>query len=262
MNIPSLPQGTRLTLLNSATLLLIIILVVVVSIFSFAQKSNEYLQYGNKLTARVVKKEFPIITQTNGTVESTAVNVGDRVTKGQSLFQLSNPLLDRQIELLKSYSKDNNSAQLQLVELQLEKTAQTSYSPINGTVESFPDEGESVNKADKVGYILSDNNVKIVLAVNENDYRRLQVNIGTLKVLKRSTGATYSIKYDGLQHTNVASSSSVDPNQTLNATLSFSNTADAGKFLHEEEVDVVLFTTSSTIPQPIEWLLGKIGLKR
>lgn len=211
---------------------MIVILISGVMLLSFSVKSLRYAQTNGVIELQVQKKIFTVYAQTNGTLMSSSVYVGQHIKKGDLVGLLTNQTLDKQISFLQSID-DNTSASIQLEQLQVEKAAQTLYSPTDGVVAEIASEGESINNVQKVATIYSDKAVQLIGNFSYANYTHFQENTSNLSALDNRNHQTYELEYGGtLQDVGV------DDNKQNYVSLffTFKNPNDAVNILQNERL--------------------------
>src|SRR5579859_723995 len=100
-------------ILNTIFLLFIVCIAIVIATLALTKKVNEYKQQNNNgITATVVKQEVPVLSFSKGIVKKIYVKVGQQVKKDDLLVEVDNPVLQGEVNVLKTFA-DNVSAQTQ-----------------------------------------------------------------------------------------------------------------------------------------------------
>lgn len=186
-------------ILNTVFFSAIVVITLVITTISLTKKINDSrknLETG--IQGVVTKKEIPILSMSKGVVTKSYFKAGQEVKKNDLLVEIDNPLLRGKIEALKQYP-DNISAQTEAKVAQEELKGMKIYSPVNGVVTDINiAEGSPVDTLIKVMTIYSNDNIRLLADLSDEQYQTLQ-QMGEISAYSQRLNQNFTIKPDLLR---------------------------------------------------------------
>lgn len=241
---------------NSLFIIVIIIIVVAITSISYTQKIDQYLQqYQKGINAVVIKNKVPILALSKGIVSKVYVSEGDRVRAGQLLLEITNPLLQQQVQTLSKY-KNNTSAQTQASLAKAELQYNKVYAPSDGVVSDINvTTNTPVDEYSNLMTIYQDTNTKLLTYLSVNQYITAQ-KMNKIDVFDPRLNQDFYFTIAGLKTDQESPNQQNQPTNKIALYLKPSNPKDALSLLNGETMQIEFNSTPNTVSKPVDYLVN------
>lgn len=239
-------SNLSLNLLFFGVIILITFVITTISLTKKINESRKNLERGLKGT--VIKQEVPILSLSQGIVIKSYFRVGQDVKKNDLLVEIDNPLLRGKIEALEKYP-DNVSAQTEAKVAKEELKGMKIYSPVNGVVTDVKiTEGSPVEALEKVITIYSNDNIRLLADLNDDQYQILQ-RMGEINAYSARLNQNFTLKPDILRPDKKLSEYN---EKKIGLYFVFTDPEEAKSLLENEDLEIGLKNNQESNIKPFE----------
>lgn len=215
-------------LVNILYVITILFVVVVLTTYAFLRKTEIFNSSTKEyVIGTVIKGEVPIFSNNNGVIKRIYVDKGEVIIRGEKLLDIS-------------YDMEGSGSGL----------IETISSQLNGVVKTINEvDGNKVKKDTKIATLYSNDNMKVLILLTEDQFEKLK-EMEYLEVFSKRLDQAFPMRVGLLQPEERGMSLT---NKKIGVYLAFFDTKEAASLLNNESV-IIFFADKSSRENISSWL--------